>query len=85
MAVTAKDITWSRRLDGGAGGGDDLDRSGWTDLEREVLDSLRWWPLDELDAAVADGMTVYPGVLPVLARELLSGWDGTVRVLREED
>ena len=30
-------------------------------------------------------MTVYPGVLPVLARELLSGWDGTVRVLREED
>ena len=72
-------------LDGGAGGGDDLDRSGWTDLEREVLDSLRWWPLDELDAAVADGMTVYPGVLPVLARELLSGWDGTVRVLREED
>ena len=71
-------------LDGGAGG-DDLDRSGWTDLEREVLDSLRWWPLDELDAAVSAGMTVYPGVLPVLARELLSGWDGTVRVLREED
>ena len=74
-------------LDGdGAGGADDgLDRSGWTELERELLDSLRWWPLDELDAAVAAGMTVYPGVLPVLARELLSGWDGTVRVLREED
>ena len=30
-------------------------------------------------------MTVYPAVLPVLARELLSGWDGAVRVLREED
>lgn len=73
-------------LDGGAGGDDDgLDRSGWTDLEREVLDSLRWWPLDELDAAVAAGMTVYPAVLPVLARELLSGWDGAVRVLREEE
>ena len=72
-------------LDGGAGGGDDLDRSGWTDLEREVLDSLRWWPLDELDAAVAAGMTVYPAALPALARELLSGWDGGVRVLREED
>lgn len=73
-------------LDGGAGGDDDgLDRSGWTDLEREVLDSLRWWPLDELDAAVAAGMTVYPAVLPVLARELLSGWDGVVRVLCEED
>ena len=35
------------------GGADDgLDRSGWTELERELLDSLRWWPLDELDAAV---------------------------------
>lgn len=72
-------------LDGGAGGDDGLDRSGWTDLEREVLDSLRWWPLDELDAAVAAGMTVYPAALPALARELLSGWDGAVRVLREED
>lgn len=72
-------------LDGGAGDDDGLDRSGWTDLEREVLDSLRWWPLDELDAAVAAGMTVYPAVLPVLARELLSGWDGAVRVLREEE
>ena len=74
-------------LDGdGAGGADDgLDRAGWTELERELLDSLRWWPLDELDAAVAAGMTVYPAALPALARELLSGWDGAVRVLREED
>ena len=72
-------------LDGVAGAGDDLDRSGWTELERQVLDSLRWWPLDELDAAVAAGMTVYPAALPALARELLSGWDGGVRVLREED
>ncbi len=72
-------------LDGVAGAGDDLDRSGWTELERQVLDSLRWWPLDELDAAAAAGMTVYPAVLPALARELLSGWDGVVRVLCEED
>ena len=72
-------------LDGVAGAGDDLDRSGWTELERQVLDSLRWWPLDELDAAVAAGMTVYPAALPALARELLSGWDGGVRVLCEED
>ena len=72
-------------LDGVAGAGDDLNRSGWTELERQVLDSLRWWPLDELDAAAAAGMTVYPAVLPALARELLSGWDGVVRVLCEED
>ena len=72
-------------LDGGAGGDDGLDRSGWTDLEREVLDSLRWWPLDELDAAAGAGMTVYPAVLPALARSLLAGWDGRLRVIREED
>ncbi|RAX23294.1 MULTISPECIES: NUDIX hydrolase [unclassified Actinomyces] len=56
-----------------------VDRSGWTDTERQVLDSLRWWELDELDAAVAAGMTVYPHILPALARELLDGWDGRVR------
>ena len=37
-----------------------MDRSGWTPLERDVLDSLRWWPLDELDAAVGAGMVVHP-------------------------
>ncbi|WP_194948169.1 NUDIX hydrolase [Actinomyces trachealis] len=67
--------------------GDDgeLDRSGWTDLEREVLDSLRWWSLQELDNAVATGLTVYPQMLPALARELLEGWDGVRRSLTEED
>ncbi len=55
-----------------------VDRSGWTDAEQQVLDSLRWWDLDELDGAVAAGMTVYPRILPALARELLDGWDGRV-------
>ena len=79
------ELFYLMHIDGVAGAGDDLDRSGWTELERQVLDSLRWWPLDELDAAAAAGMTVYPAVLPALARELLSGWDGVVRVLCEED
>ena len=61
-----------------------MDRSGWTPLERDVLDSLRWWPLDELDAAVGAGLTVYPQALPELARRLLPGWDGTVLTIREE-
>ncbi|SDN54124.1 8-oxo-dGTP pyrophosphatase MutT, NUDIX family [Actinomyces ruminicola] len=64
-------------------GGDTVDRSGWTATERQVLDSLRWWELDELDAAVASGMTVYPRILPALARELMDGWDGRVRHLVE--
>ncbi|MBW3068424.1 DNA mismatch repair protein MutT [Actinomyces sp. 432] len=62
-----------------AAGDDVVDQSGWTDTERELLDSLRWWELDELDAAVAAGMTVYPRMLPALARELMEGWDGRVR------
>lgn len=62
-----------------------MDRSGWTELEREVLDSLRWWDLDELDRAVSAGMTVYPKALPALARELLEGWDGVVRTIWEDD
>ncbi|WP_147680268.1 NUDIX hydrolase [Actinomyces ruminicola] len=61
------------------GAGVGVDRSGWTDTEQAVLDSLRWWDLDELDAAVASGMTVYPRILPALARELMDGWDCRVR------
>ncbi|MDO4900430.1 NUDIX hydrolase [Actinomyces sp.] len=56
-----------------------VDLSGWTATEKELLDSLRWWDLDELDAAVAGGMSVYPRILPALARQLLDGWDGRVR------
>lgn len=68
-----------------AGENGEVDRSGWTDLEREVLDSLRWWSLDELEDAVRGGTTVYPAALPSLARELLGGWDGRVRFIREDD
>ena len=60
-----------------------VDASGWTDLEREVVDELRWWPLDELDAAVSAGTVVYPTVLPSLVRRLLAGWDGTAEHVAE--
>lgn len=66
----------------GAGG---LDRSGWTEAERQVLDSVRWWPLDELDAAVGEGLVVYPGLLPTLVRDLLAGWDGRTLEVHEAD
>ncbi|WP_127127771.1 NUDIX hydrolase [Georgenia sp. SYP-B2076] len=58
--------------------------AGWTDLERDVLDEVRWWPLAELEAAVAAGTTVYPRPLPDLLRALLThGWDGTTPHLDE--
>lgn len=63
----------------------EMDRSGWTDLEREVLDSVRWWPLEELESAVSQGMTVYPTQLPGLARELLAGWNGVAWSITEWD
>ena len=78
------DAELAARADAVRGQDGQMDRSGWTPLERDVLDSLRWWPLDELDAAVEAGLTVYPRCLPALARRLLHGWDGTVLAIREE-
>jgi len=79
------DARAAARADASRGEDGQMDRSGWTAVERDVLDSLRWWPLDELDAAVGAGMIVYPGSLPALARALLRGWDGTLLTIREED
>ena len=55
-----------------------LDVSGWTPLERDVLDELRWWQLEDLEAELAAGAVVYPVELPSIVRGLLEGWDGTV-------
>ena len=53
----------------------EVSREGWTDLEKEVLDGLKWWDLDELEAL--DGAAeVYPRQLVGLAREWRDGWDG---------
>ncbi|MFD1719151.1 NUDIX hydrolase [Georgenia deserti] len=59
--------------------------AGWTMLEREVIDELRWWELDELEDAVAAGTVVYPTTLPRLVRRVAGGWDGSVEHLDEVD
>ena len=69
---------------GARGPGRPRARRGGAPPGRAGLDALRWWPLDELDAAVGAGLTVYPQALPELARRLLPGWDGTVLTIREE-
>lgn len=38
----------------------DIDSSGWTELERQVIAEHRWWPLDELRST---GATVFPAGL----------------------
>lgn len=59
-------------------GADDFSRDGWTQLEVDTIDELRWW---ELDALAALDEEVFPAGLPELVRALLGGWDGVTRDL----
>jgi len=60
----------------------DLDASGWTAVERQFMLDQRWVPVAEIPAL--DG-ELFPGELPTFAADLLAGWDGTVRELRQQD
>lgn len=60
-----------------------MSHTGLTDLERDVLDEMKWWEIDELAAHAAAGHSVYPVGLADLARGWLSGWDGSVPHLEE--
>ncbi|HLS03526.1 MAG TPA: NUDIX domain-containing protein [Actinomycetales bacterium] len=58
-----------------------LDTSGWTEIERNFMDELRWWPLDELRDA---DLVVYPTELVNLVSGLVGGWDGVLRQLGDD-
>jgi len=53
------------RTDGG-----ELSRAGWQPLEREFVDELRWWTLEELRMT---SETVYPESLAELLPDVLAG------------
>jgi len=55
-----------------------VDRAGWTELEHDVIDELRWWSLDDLDRVEIE---VFPESLVALVRGLLPAWDGETRHL----
>ncbi|MEZ0448075.1 NUDIX hydrolase [Cellulomonas sp. ICMP 17802] len=55
-----------------------VDRAGWTELEHDVIDELRWWTLDDLDRVELE---VFPETLVDLVRGLLPEWDGVTRHL----
>lgn len=55
-----------------------ISTAGWTDIERQFMDELRWWNLEDLRAQPD---TTYPTGLVDLVADLLPGWDGVVRKL----
>lgn len=62
----------------------ELSRDGWTDLELDVVDEMRWWTLEDLRDVEIE---VFPEGLADLVAPLLHGWDGVTRHLgtaREE-
>lgn len=56
----------------------ELDTSGWTEIERNFMDELRWWSLEDLRGITVQ---VYPSGLADLIDPLLTGWDGVLRTL----
>ncbi len=57
-----------------------LDRSGWTEDERDVVDGQRWWTPEDLEAEAAR-TEVFPRALPDLVRRWAAGWDGRTLML----
>ena len=51
-------------------------KDGWTSLERDVVDSISWWNVEQLQAAQERGQEIYPERLPAIVDELASGWSG---------
>lgn len=60
----------------------EFSRSGWTEIEHQFMDEIRWWKADELAAVEIE---VFPRELPTLVAQLANGWDGHVRHLGLQD
>jgi 8-oxo-dGTP pyrophosphatase MutT (NUDIX family) len=81
------EVLFLARVDDASGGGGDagtLSREGWTDVELDVVDEMRWWSLDDLRGVEIE---VFPEGLPDLVAPLLGGWDGVTHhlgIAREE-
>lgn len=55
----------------------------WTDLERKLLDEVRWWDLADLAREENAGNLVFPVGLATRATKWLTGWDGKTELLIE--
>ncbi|GED08612.1 NUDIX hydrolase [Cellulosimicrobium cellulans] len=75
------EVLFLARVDDASGGGGDagtLSREGWTDVELDVVDEMRWWSLDDLRGVEIE---VFPEGLADLVAPLLGGWDGVTHHL----
>ncbi|KLN33052.1 NUDIX hydrolase [Cellulosimicrobium cellulans] len=75
------EVLFLARVDDASGDGGDagtLSRDGWTDVELDVVDEMRWWSLDDLRGVEIE---VFPEGLPDLVTPLLGGWDGVTHHL----
>lgn len=74
MPVRQDEVFFLARITGAP----DLVRDGWTAVEQDFMDELRWW---ELDALAHVDLEVFPARLVAEVRRLLGGWDGVLRTL----
>ncbi|MDO5719791.1 MAG: NUDIX domain-containing protein [Actinomycetaceae bacterium] len=61
-----------------------ISRQNWTRDERDVLDCMRWFSMEEL-MELATAYRIYPRALPqLLPQWVTKGWDGTcVKIIEE--
>lgn len=62
----------------------DLDRSGWTEVERATVDGQRWWDPAELVARAGE-LEIYPRDLPARVAAWSRGWRGDCPRIAEYD
>ena len=54
-----------------------------TELEKEVLDEVAWWRVDEIESAQQTGVAIYPEGIAQLAKGWFEGWDGSLTVIED--
>lgn len=60
-----------------------ISQNGWTELEQDVIDELRWCNIAELDQLTTTASMLTPFGLPEYARRWAAGWDGHCPVVWE--
>lgn len=55
-----------------------------TEQEKDLLDNMAWWDLEDLAAAEQSGTNVFPSGLSQMAKRWWQGWDGEVLTRIEE-